>query len=399
MILLLLLSVAVPVGPPPAGWTPEVVRVQGIPPERVQLSVSVLDRAGEPVTGLTRSDFIVEEDGRPQTLLDFGREAERQDRPLSVVFLVDRSASIGRQMGRWRDACAALGSALRPIDEVRVATFASEVKVLQDFTSDPVALKAVLEKLEGAGGGTDIFGAVDQMLQDTRDRPGRKVLFLLTDGLDTLRAGVWSTDNDPYLAGLVRQAVAFQTTIVTILPGPTARPFLAAQDLAVQTGGWWLYPSDDLPGLLTRLGRRLLESYYVAYDSPRKPGDRGRRHVEVSVVRPGLDGAQVRTVAGLFGDTPLIEALKTDLSEGEEDDRLRAVAALSGLADPRAAASLIKALKDDSPKVRAEAVSALGRRGDLAAKKRIAHLLSDDDALVRDAAKAALRILVESSTE
>src|SRR5262245_23171913 len=250
---------------PPPRWAPEVVKVEGAPPERVQLSVSVLDRAGRPVTGLTRADFVVEEDGRTQSLVDFGRESEREDRPLSVVFLVDRSGSIGRQLSKWREACAALASALRPIDQVRLATFTTEVDLLQDFTSDPNLLLAAVGGLDRTGGGTDIFYSVEQTLRDLRDRPGRKALFLLTDGLDEKRAGVWSAENDPYLSGLVREAVAFQTTIVTILPGPTGWPYLAAQDLAVQTGGWWLYPSDDLPGLLRRLGVRLLESYYLAY--------------------------------------------------------------------------------------------------------------------------------------
>src|SRR5215475_9049369 len=94
-------------------FPPEVVKVQGTPPERVQLSVSVIDAAGEPVMGLTADDFVLEEDGRRQALLEFGLESERQDRPLSAVFLVDRSGSIGKQMGKWREACAALASTLR----------------------------------------------------------------------------------------------------------------------------------------------------------------------------------------------------------------------------------------------------------------------------------------------
>lgn len=378
---------------------PEVVRVEGIPPERVQISVSVLDRRGEPVTGLAKSDFLVEEDGRTQTLLEFSRESERRDRPLSVVFLVDRSGSIGKQMSKWREACSALMTALRPIDAVRLAIFTSDVTVLQDFTSDPTTLTAAIGNLEQTGGGTEIFGSVDRMLSDMRDRPGRKVIFLLTDGLDTLRSDVWSTDNDPYLAGLVREAVAFQTTIVTILPGPTGRPYLAAQDLAVQTGGWWLYPSDDLPALVRRLGERLLESYYLTYDSPRQPGDLRRRKVEVKVTRPGLTDLQVRTVGGVYGDTPVLEALKGDLEDGREDDRVRAAAALASLRDPGGEAPLIRALKDANPRVRAAAAGALGQRGDPSAAKPLARLLRDESAEVRQAVVNALRALMDNSSD
>lgn len=380
-------------------WAPEVVKVEGIPPERVQLSVSVLDRHGEPVTGLERGDFALEEDGRPQEMLDFGRESEREDRPLSVVFLVDRSGSIGKQMGKWREACVSLMSALRPIDEMRLATFTADVEIVQDFTADAQRMGSAVEKLDRAGGGTDIFAAVDSTLHDLRYRRGRKVIFLLTDGLDTLRAGVWSTDTDPYLSGLVRQAVGFQATIVTILPGPTARPYLAAQDLAVQTGGWWLYPSDDLPGLVGKLGKRLLESYYIAYDSPRKPGDQRRRRVEVKVTRPGLADLQVRTVAGQFGDTPLLEALAGDLSDGDEDERTRAAAALASLQDPRGETALLRALKDESPKVRAAAAAALGRRGAVSTVRPLARLLRDDAPEVRSSAIEALTSLLRTSRD
>jgi VWFA-related protein len=396
---LLLLSFLFAGRPTAPRWAPEVVRVEGIAPERVQLSVSVLDSQGEPVTGLTRTDFSLDEDGRPQDLLDFGRESERQDRPLSVVFLVDRSGSIGRQMGKWREACVGLMSALRPIDEVRLATFTSDVEIVQDFTADVHLMDSAVGKLDQSGGGTDIFASVDATLHDLRDRPGRKVIFLLTDGLDTLRAGVWSTDNDPYLRGLVRQAVGFQTTIVTILPGPTARPYLAAQDLAVQTGGWWLYPSDDLPGLVRKLGERLLESYYIAYDSPRKPGDQRRRRVEVKVTRPGLAGLQVRTIAGQFGDTPLFEALAGDLSDGEEDERVRAAVALGSLRDPRGEPLLMRGLKDESSRVRAAAAESLGRRGTVSTVRPLARLLRDDAPEVRSAAIDALKSLLRAARD
>src|SRR5262249_27232552 len=143
MLTWLFTILAASVGP----FSPEVVKVVGTPPERVQLSVSVLDASGQPMAGLTAADFVVEEDGRRQTLLDFGVESEQQDRPLSAVFLVDRSGSIGKQMSKWREACAALVSSLRPIDEVRLATFTSDVDVLQDFTADPNLLVATAEKI------------------------------------------------------------------------------------------------------------------------------------------------------------------------------------------------------------------------------------------------------------
>ncbi|HEY3176354.1 MAG TPA: VWA domain-containing protein [Candidatus Polarisedimenticolia bacterium] len=372
---------------------PELVSVEGVPPERVRLSVSVLDEAGRPVRGLGPSDFAVLEGGIRQNLIDFGVESDRLDRPLSAVFLVDRSGSVARQMGKWRQACVALALSMRPIDEVRVATFTSDVTVLRDFTGDARALQDSLEGLEESGGGTRIFRAVDETLRDLRRRPGRKVIFLMTDGLDNDRPGAWNTASDDWLTDLVRRAVESQVTVVTIMPGPTGRPALAAQDLAVQTGGWWLYTSDDLPGLVKRLGERLMASYFLAYDSTRSVDDPRRRRIEVSIHRAGMEALVVRTVEGVFAPRPVLRILEEDLEDEDEGRRALAASDLGLVADPGGTSLLLKALKDGSPGVRAAAVESLARRGDGKTAARIARLLEDEDSAVRDAAARALEVL------
>ena len=371
-------------------FVPEVVHVEGTPIERVQLSVSVTDSEGRPVTGLTAADFQVKEGGVVMKLVDFGREADRLDRPLSAVFLVDRSGSVSRQMSRWKEACLALAGSLRPIDEIRVATFTSDMTILQDFTHDLSLLTSSFAELKTAGGGTALFKVVDETLRDLKARTGRKVIFVLTDGLDNERADVWTTATDPWLTDLVRRAVSSQVTVITILPGPTGRPYMAAQDLAVQTGGWWLYTSDDLPGLVRVLGERLADSYFIAWDTPRVPGDLKRRRVEVELLRADAADMKVRTAEGVFGPQPLLTLLAVDLEEGNEDQRVLAASDLGLLPDPDGVEPLVKALKDDSARVRATAVAALGRRGDVSAARKIRRLLADPDQMVREAAARAL---------
>jgi Ca-activated chloride channel family protein len=379
------------------GRGPEVVTVQARPPQRVLLSVSVLDARGEPVTGLTRDAFRVLEDGAERPLLDFAREGDRADRPLSAVMLVDRSTSMSHQLSRWREAVPALLSALRPVDEVRLSAFAGDVTILRDFTADAAALSAPIDTLKVESGGTRLFGAVEDTLRDLRRRAGRKVVFLLTDGLDDTHAGAWNATDDRFIQQILQKAVAEEVTIITILPGPTSRPFLAVQDLAIQTGGWWLYPSDDLPGLVRRLGTRLLESYHLAFDSARPSDDRRRRRIEVRVVSPGAPGSadwQVRTVAGVFGQVPLIDDLEEELGDDDPAIRAAAATALGMVAHPRAAGALRKALKDDSPAVRAAAAAAAGQRGDVSLAGRLSRLLKDGDPSVREAAQHALEAML-----
>jgi len=382
-------------------FAPERVRVEGDPPERVHLSVSVLDREGGPVLGLISSDFRVTEAGIPQTLVDFGPESERRDRPLSAVLLVDRSGSVRHQMGKWREAGAALVAALRPMDEVRLSTFTSEISVVQDFTHDAGLIAATVGGLHDSGGGTRLFAAVDGTLTDLDRRPGRKVIFLLTDGLDNDHAGAWNMSGDAYLNDLVRRAVRSEVTVITILPGPTGRPFLAAQDLAIRTGGWWLYPGDDLPRLVASLGERLLASYYLAYDSTRAPGDGRRRAVSVTLAGAAPDGYAIRTMDAVYGETPMLDLLAGQLAAGDEKERARAASNLALVTDARedAVATLIRLLKDDSAQVRAAAAGALGSLREPAAVKPLSRMLRDPDPGVRLAAVGALRELLDGEAD
>lgn len=225
------------------------------------------------------------------------------------------------------------------------------------------------------------------------------MIFLLTDGLDQVHAAAWSTGSDPYLRDLVRRAVRSQVTIITILPGPTGRPFLAAQDMAIQTGGWWLYPSDDLPGLLERLGQRLLESYYISYDTSRPAGDTRRLSVDVAVDRRDFGRLEVRTVAGVFGETPLIDLLADEIVEDDAGKRARAIGLLGAVNDPEAVSLLSRALEDDDPNVRASAAVALGRRASPDGARHLIRLLKDPDAEVRRAAVDALSRLLASNPD
>ena len=50
----------------------------------VRLDVVVLDEDGRPVTGLSRDDFVVEEEGRPQAIGSFEAVVVRGGRPTTL---------------------------------------------------------------------------------------------------------------------------------------------------------------------------------------------------------------------------------------------------------------------------------------------------------------------------
>jgi VWFA-related protein len=198
--------------PPPAIQQPIAVQVKV-----VNVLATVRDKHGNIVRGLTRNDFTLEEDGRPQEIRYFSQES---DLPLTLGLLVDTSVSQRRVLGQERDASATfLDQVLRVgKDQAFVIHFDREVELLQDLTSSREKLQAALNLLqtpqrsqedrgdspdsgsqrwpggggrEGGGrggwrgGGTLLYDAVYLASKDVMAKQtGRKALIVLSDGVD-----------------------------------------------------------------------------------------------------------------------------------------------------------------------------------------------------------------------
>src|SRR5689334_20919702 len=98
----------------------------------VEVYAAVSDRDGKPVTGLTREDFTVVEDGQPQTISTF----TEGDFPLSVAVAVDRSFSMTNRIALEQSAAQTFLEALRPSDESMLVTIGSEVETAAPLSTD-----------------------------------------------------------------------------------------------------------------------------------------------------------------------------------------------------------------------------------------------------------------------
>ena len=365
----------------------EYVKVVERAYQRVGLTVTVTDRAGRPVRGLMRDDFRLLEDGVEVAIQDFGVEGDKSDRPLSVAVLLDLSESMGGQVQRVREATEALLAALRREDEIMVAKFNHERTVLQPFTRDPRDPEVTLRDIGTAWGGTRLFRSIEQTLKDLRQRPGRKVILVVTDGLDNYVGTADGIFQSLYLRDLLLLCLRTQTVVYGIRPGMVAgrQPFERFVD---ETGGRLLYTGGDLERLFKELGEEFLSQYYLAYDIDPSVKQGKRRRIRVEVSRPGM---AVKTMAGFFTPRSQLETLVRDL--WDEDARLRADAAyeLGFVKEPRSSKALLKALGDKEEKVREMAVGALSRLGEAGAIPKLVGLLGDKAASVREAAADALR--------
>ena len=171
----------------------------------VQLFFNVKDKKGALIPNLTKDDFEILEDGKPQTIKYFAAESNL---PLTLGILIDSSGSQTRVLDMEKEVGGDfLTQILRDKDLAFVISFDVDVDLLQDFTNSIHALKVALNSarintaggggtgIPGLGGGTVptvgvprgtlLYDAVylashDELAQQV----GRKAMILLTDGED-----------------------------------------------------------------------------------------------------------------------------------------------------------------------------------------------------------------------
>ena len=170
----------------------------------VQLFFNVKDKHGTLIPNLTKDDFSIAEDSKPQTIKYFTAESNL---PLTIGMMIDSSGSQRNVIDMEKEVGGAfLRQILTDKDEAFVISFDITVDLLQDFTRDVHRLQAALNKakvnvdyssggIPGMGGGpvpqrgnspgTLLYDAVYLSSHDMLSKEvGRKAMILLTDGQD-----------------------------------------------------------------------------------------------------------------------------------------------------------------------------------------------------------------------
>ena len=305
----------------------------------VNIFATVRDKKDQIVKNLTQNDFVLDEDGKPQTIRYFSQESNL---PLTVGLLVDTSGSTRRVLPDERSASDQfLRQVLRPEKDLAyVIHFDFEVELLQDLTGSRELLEKALDQLDSPqrlqrqrgggypgggggypggggrypggqrrGGGTTLYDAVylgcDEIM---RKQNGRKALILLSDGEDN---GSRKT-----LYDAAESAQRSDTLVYTILfvdqeaafgnfggfggrggrRGGMGRPGMnrpdgkkVMQELARQTGGRFFEVSKRMPiqKVFASIEEDLRNQYSLGYSSDQSAAG-GYRHIHLTTKEKGL---------------------------------------------------------------------------------------------------------------
>jgi len=203
----------------------EVVRVDT---DLVVCDVLILDQQGNTIEGLSKEDFVVKEDDKPQEVGSFSRgDAKAIGR--SIVLIIDYSGSQLPYIETSVEAAKMLVDKLNTKDRMAIVT--DDVKLLVDFTSDKELLKAKLEYLKtsalsGGLGRSDQYDALMATLQELFNEEDRRpIIIFQTDG-DQLDGVQPQTRSSPYivrklftLKEIATATEKARATIYSIIPG------------------------------------------------------------------------------------------------------------------------------------------------------------------------------------
>jgi len=149
----------------------------------INVVATVVDGKGRTVPNLTADDFILEEDGQPQTIKHLLSTAEQ---PASLGVVLDVSESMRSKIRTAQRALDRFFSLIDHDDEIFLMTFALRASLIADFTPHRKQLTNALISGVNLSGGTSLYDSLNQALQKVKEgRYQKKAIVLVTDGEDT----------------------------------------------------------------------------------------------------------------------------------------------------------------------------------------------------------------------
>ena len=289
--------------PPPAPAEPKVknpnnetfsLRVD-VPIVNLDVNV-ILDKTHQFVPGLKPANFLVLEDGVPQTITS----VRMTQTPITAVMLLEFAANSYYLINDMQNASYSFFRTLRPDDYVAVVTYDLHTHILTDFTNNKEVIAQALQSLTIPGfSDTNLFDALYETLDRMSRIEGRKYIILIGSGRDTFS----KLTLDKMLAKIKATS---NVTIFTIGTGALLNEmyggrggmgggmadlnYLQAQNqlktFAAMTGGLSFSPvfQGALPDIFSEINNSIRNQYVLTYTPTNTKNDGSYRKIKVLLV-------------------------------------------------------------------------------------------------------------------
>jgi VWFA-related protein len=280
----------------------------------VTLDVVVTDKNGNPISGLVKEDFTLFEEGVEQTVTNFAPT----DAPLTVVIVVEFGDTFGYYADDVVGPAAGFIQSLRDEDWAALVAYDIRPEILVDFTKNRQQLFDGLKRLTvPAYREVALYDTVYDTLERLEQVDGKKVMFLLSTGMDTI-----SKRN---LGETLRKAETADTMIYGVGMGQMARlvyerqigaldqiTFLQADNvirsLSESTGGVAFFPRfpGEYPGIYETVAINLRNQYSLGFVPKNQTKDGKMRKIKIEVPKMDvnndgkLDDLKVRHKKGYY---------------------------------------------------------------------------------------------------
>lgn len=273
------------------------------------LNVTVTNKNGIVIRGLTLDNFSVSVEKTPQKILSLSD----QEVPASIGILIDTSASqpngkIRAGLGIQRQFMQDLEGFLKksnPANEYFALAFNSQLELVQDWTSD---YQSILQRVESLtfGRQTKLYDALRLAIEKMRtSRNSKQVLILISDGVDSLSTATYKEvrdllrSSDVVLYGVALQNAVGFNAVPDVLNLEIEELF---KDLTSVSGGRALFinnsqGSKSFNEVFESIALELRSQYRLVIAKPTSHAGKGWRKLKITASRTNATGRAEELIA------------------------------------------------------------------------------------------------------
>jgi Ca-activated chloride channel family protein len=269
----------------------------------VSLFVTVADAQKRLVPDLTKDDFEVFDNDKPQPLVFFANEVQ----PITVVVMLDTSGSMTGSIALLRSAAEQFLIRLLPADKGRVGAFNDKIQFSAHFTNNRDELVSDVKELD-YGNGTRLWDAVGASLDELKGIDGRRVVLVFTDGDDTeSKIGLGTIIDRARADEVMVYAIGLESNYFNGQRMVRSRPDGGLRKIADETGGGYfeLQKTSDLAPTFTRVAQELHSQYVLGFTPTQLDG---RVHkLTVKTKPPGTTARARRSYVAVADKVGVVE--------------------------------------------------------------------------------------------